>query len=929
MVRSRSKQRALLALLLLRRGELVPTSVLVDELWGERPPATAVKTVQVYVAELRKLLGKELIETRPGGYLLRTDSDTIDADRFEELIAGGRDLLAAGETSAVRERLSEALALWRGPPLGEFQYETFARDEIRRLEELRLVALELRLESELALGRHAEAVPELEALIREHPLRENLQRLLMLALYRSGRQADALAAYREARTALLDELGLDPSGSLQQLETAILRHDPALDLAAPPSSTRARTNLPVPTTAFIGRERELDELGTVLRNGVRLLTLTGPGGTGKTRLALQAVAAAADAFPGGVWWVPLASLRDPRLVLSSVALALGVPEQPGRALEETLIDVLSGGRMLLLLDNLEQLLPGAAASVAALRDAGGATVVVTSRERVRLSGERVYPVAPLAGTEATELFSARTAALGVVSGDADAITELCSRLDNLPLAVELAAARAGLLAPAEMLSRLGGRLDQLRGDRDSDPRQQTLRAAIAWSHDLLDQPERELFAHLAVFTGGATLDAVEAVCDADVDVLASLLDKSLVRRSGERVWMLETIREFATEELDADPTADKLRERHASYYLAFAEVSDRELRGPEQADALKRFASDHDNLRAGFEWLLDRDPPAALGLVAAFWRFEYLHGHLREGRELLSAALERASREPTEARASALVGAGLLSYWSGDHRESLALFREGLACARAAGSTGIEIEALANLADDPDLGRKEQTRLGEEAIAMARAYQDRWLLGLVTGHYGVLLSRLGETERSTDAVREAYRLCRGVGDVALSAIWANNLGWSALCTGDTVEARARLYDSLELKGLIDNNRDVGTATVNLGWVELLEGDLDLACVRFETAEALARRQGRRGLSAEAIWGFAQLAAARDDPDRATRLGGAASALGTQAGFDPASIPFARDLEDARTALGEQAWQKAWADGTELDLDAALKLALER
>ena len=307
----------------------------------------------------------------------------------------------------------------------------------------------------------------------------------------------------------------------------------------PPLRTLHRTNLPVPASSFVGREHELEELGALLAGGVRLVTLTGPGGSGKTRLALQAVAGAADAFSAGVWWVPLASVRDPALVLSSVALALDVSEQPGRGLEELLSDALSTGRTLLLLDNLEHLLPAAATAVATLRDAGGAMVVVTSRERLRLSGEHVYPLAPLAGPEAAELFFARTGALGVDAGDAAVVAELCARLDNLPLAVELAASRVGLLAPAEMLARLGGRLDRLRGGRDADPRQQTLRATIAWSHDLLDPAERELFPRLAVFPGGATLDAVEAVCDADLDVLTSLLDKNLVRYSGDRVWMLE------------------------------------------------------------------------------------------------------------------------------------------------------------------------------------------------------------------------------------------------------------------------------------------------------------------------------------------------------------------------------------------------------
>jgi predicted ATPase len=280
---------------------------------------------------------------------------------------------------------------------------------------------------------------------------------------------------------------------------------------------------------------------------------------------------------------------------------------------------------------------------------------------LRVSGERVFPVSPLAATEAAELFFARTATLGVDAGDSEAVAELCSRLDNLPLAVELAAGRAGLLAPREMLVRLGRRLDRLQGGRDADPRQQTLRARIAWSHDLFDEPERGLFARLAIFTAGATLDAAETICDADLDVLASLLDKSLVRRTGERVWMLETIREFAAEQLNADPTADELRDRHAGYYLALAEASDRESRGPDEADGLARLEAERGNLRTAFEQLLDRDPASALALVAALWRFWFIRSQLQEGRELLRVALERAGPDQTETRASALVGAGMLA----------------------------------------------------------------------------------------------------------------------------------------------------------------------------------------------------------------------------------------------------------------------------
>jgi predicted ATPase/class 3 adenylate cyclase len=387
----------------------------------------------------------------------------------------------------------------------------------------------------------------------------------------------------------------------------------------PPIRSLYRNNLPVPATPFLGRERELQEVVERLTDpAIRLLTLTGPGGTGKTRLALQAVAEASDGFPDGVWWVPLAPLRDPALVLSSVAQALQVQEEPGRELAETLAARLAGKRLLLLLDNIEHLLPNAGSAVAALRDLGGGVVAVTSRERLQLQGEDVYPVPPLAAAEAVELFLARARSAGVELEPSLVVEELCARLDDLPLALELAAARTVVFSPEQLLERLGQRLDLLKGARDADPRQQTLRATVEWSYDLLDAEEQRVLRALSVFAGGCTYDAAEQVAGADDDTLQSLLDKSLVRRRdtdvGPRYWMLETIREHAAGELRAAGEERPVRLVHAQFYVTLLLAIWRRVRMYE-TEALSVVREELANARSGLAFALDE---ADAGLAARY-----------------------------------------------------------------------------------------------------------------------------------------------------------------------------------------------------------------------------------------------------------------------------------------------------------------------
>ena len=420
------------------------------------------------------------------------------------------------------------------------------------------------------------------------------------------------------------------------------------DAEFPRVKTLYQTNLPVPATPFLGRERELDEVvGLLRRDDVRLLTLTGPGGTGKTRLALQAAAEVAEDLPDGVWWISLAPLRDPALALDAVAKALDVRERPGFAIEETLVDALAAKRALLLIDNAEHLLPQVASEIARLRESQGPRLLVTSRERLQLQGEHAWTVPSLDDHDGTALFTARARALRPAFTETAATAELCARLDNLPLALELAAARIPIFSPEQLLERLGKGVD-LRGGRDADPRQQTLDATIRWSYELLTPEERRLFARLAVFAGGCTYEAAEAVCAADADTLQSLIDKSLVRSrdaiGGARYWMLETIREFAAAELEASGESDDVRQRQAEFFTAFAERADPHLRhGPDQHVWVERVAADYDNVRAAMSFALEHDLTLALRLVGRLSFFLWLRGGYAEAKAWLDAILPRAA----------------------------------------------------------------------------------------------------------------------------------------------------------------------------------------------------------------------------------------------------------------------------------------------
>ena len=524
------KERRLLAALVAEAGTTRSSDALANAIWGESPPRSAPKLLQVYVSKLRKHLPPEAgIRTHGSGYALELQDGVLDAARFESLLEDGREAARAGNAALAASILRRALALWRGHAYGELADEEFVRAEAQRLDELRLVAFEERLAAELAVGRHAAVLAELRALADSYPLRERPQAQLMLALYRSGRQSEALDRFAATRRQLHDELGLEPGAELRDLQRRILQHDPTLS-GATDAQEATRASMPMPPNPLLGRERELAELGGLLgRDDVRLVVLTGAGGSGKTRLALEAARRSAGSFANGAAFVELAPVHDPQLIVGEIFSSLGI-EQVGSEPLATLVATLRGRELLLLLDNFEQLRDAAPMLVDLLSQAPRLTLLVTSRVVLHVSGEHVYPVEPLGEEAAVELFLERASEADsrfVASDDAQAaIRSICRRLDGLPLAIELAAGRSRTLTPTELLAGLERRLPLLTGGpRDLPARQQTLRATLEWSVDLLDDLERRDLARFSVFPGRFTVESAEAVVRHDPR--ASLLPASI------------------------------------------------------------------------------------------------------------------------------------------------------------------------------------------------------------------------------------------------------------------------------------------------------------------------------------------------------------------------------------------------------------------
>ena len=882
------KPRALLGLLLLNRNQPVAPEQLIDDLWGESAPATAANTVQVYVSQVRKIVADRL-RTEAGAYRLHVEADELDAERFERLAVEGAAALGRKSYGEASQLLADALALWRGPALSDLRYDSFAQGEIARLEELRLAAVEDRIEAELGLGRHDQLIGELEALVAEQPTRERLRGFLMLALYRAGRQADALEAYREAREVLLDELGLEPGPDLRELEQAILRQDEALSRRPLPQS-----NVPVPVSTLVGRQRELDEITNALRGDTRLLTLTGPGGAGKTRLATEAANILAGELPDGAFFVALDSIRDPVLLLPAIAQAVAVRESSERPLPESLAERLAGRRALLVIDNFEQLAEAAPVLSQVLEAAPGLSFLVTSRAALRISGEQEYPVDPLGPEEAVALFVERARGADprfqVTDENRGAVQEICARLDGLPLAVELAAARTKLLPPEAMLALLDERLDLLsRGARDLPERHRGLRDTIAWSYDLLGTEEKELFARLAVFGGGFTLESAVGVCDASLDGVATLIDDSLLERDGERLRMLETIREYALEQLEADEDAEFVKRRHAEHFLRVAESE------PDSGQAawLARMDAERDNFRGALAWALDmREASLGLRLASSLWEFWWVRGHLAEGRGWLDEAIAKGRTAPPELRARGLHAAGSLATRQGDYESAAVLFEESLALWEELG----------------------------DAAGTARS-----LLSI-----GTVAAEQGDQERAIELSERAAELYSESEDQRGHALAISNLGGIALERGEYAKAAKLSEQAYGLFEALDDSEGMAFVLVNQGFAALSQGRHDRAVQLLREALRRLAELEFKDVIGYCFEGLAAVLAFTGRAEEAARLLGAAEHLRESLGVGLAPAEQATHDETVRAVkktLGEEKFSADWRQGRELALDEAIAYAL--
>ena len=949
------RRRALLGLLALRTPDVVSVSALVDGVWRDRPPPSAAKTLRAHVAYLRRTLAAAdldgLIRTAPPGYALAVDADQVDIHRFEALSRRGRAALAAGAVDQAVQLLTAALRLWRGDVLADCPVGEWARAEVARVEQARLDVLEELFAARIASGGHVEAGAELETAVAQHPLRERLWELLMISLYRGGRQGDALGTYRRARETLVAELGIEPGPALRRLESAILRGDEALPAVSAPALTTPPPDpdpdgarLPVPITALVGRQQEIAEVAGLVA-ARRLVTLTGVGGCGKTRLAV------AERYPAGVRFVDLTALTEPESLPATVAAALGVPRAVDIGQTDALQRHLRPMSLLLVLDNCEHLVGAAARLIESLLGhCPELRVLTTSRETLGVLGEVAWPVPPLPippdgdptpglaairEYDAVRLFLDRAAVSAVrdlTDADAAALAAICSGLDGLPLAIELAAARTAVLTVPEIAERIHDPVLLRYRQAGSRSHHNALSSTMAWSYDLLDPASQSRFRRLAVFAGGFTLDAARTVwsdaADPALEGMGGLLAKSLVamdrRPGGARYRLLETLRQYAGDRLAAHPEEEATaRRRHAAYYRSLCEEIDRELRGPKLGDLLDRLAVEHDNLRAALVWYGAHQPGLeALRFASALARYCHLRGRYAEGRRWLRDALKHYDGPPVSELARALTEAARLAFLECDYTAAIRYGEEALAAYRQladqrgtarllrllgsiARERGDYERALARYADAVDAHRSTDDEAGV-ALTLQLSGFTRWLAGDLAGAEELLDQALAHHRRLADAEGVASTRVH----LAAVAFYQERYAWARWLADDALVQFRKL------------DFDEGTAWA-LNIVGLLEHHDDApgpAIAALRTSLAIHCTLGDRWRVASVLEALAAVLTSAHDPATAGELLGAAAAIRIEIGTP---IPpqertaWERTMKALSEALDERARYEAYARGETL------------
>lgn len=946
------QQQKVLAVLLASPNQVVSTDRLVDEMWGDVPPASARHLVQDYVWRLRRLFDEaedgRRVDRKGSGYMIAVSPEELDALQLAAAVDAAGELLGR-DVAGAEQLLREAIGMWRGHPFGDLSDESSSlQAEAVRLEELYLTAVEKYIDAGIEAGRHGDLVGQLKVLTEQHPYRERFWERLMLVLYRSGRQAEALRAYRTLRKTLGEGLGVEPGPSIGELERRILLHDPDLLWEPPPPAS----NLPTRLTSFIGRTEEIAEVAKLL-DASRFVTLTGPGGIGKTRLATEVAERTLFNYPDGVWWVDLAAVTDPDMVVACLATTLGVKAQADTPLLESVIHSLGHREVLLVVDNCEHLAPTTAEVIGqVLQDAGGVRVLATSRVPLHVSGEVLWAVpalsVPLTGhihvadvrlADAVNLFVERGTAVertfSLSEGNASAVVDICRRLDGIPLAIEMAAARLRVLTPAQISRSLDDRFAVLtRSEPRSDPRHETLQAALDWSYDLLDSTLQHIFDRLAVFTGPFDLEAARAVSfhSGDgvpvLDAISHLVDASMLTTvNGElqvRYRLLETLREYGVRHLAARGDENDARESHADYFLGLAEQAGGEFTTPGFTSWIARLEGSYDDIQTALAWSLARHPRArTLRVAPTMYHFWFRTGNAREVDRWSQLMLEDAGRAPAPLLAAAHLCAAFAATIRGSQEEAeshiseaLRLYREsgdrpGLATALfGRGSIALRIGDFDTVA-----------KCSEEALALCDEISERWgKAGHLANLSFVHFMGGGSLDEARRLAEEALALYRELGDVGSQVVMIP-LSAIALKQGDLDAAERYAADTAAIGA---GTGWEATALVNLAEVLLAKGDVDGADATLRRGVVRALDTGLENWFRIGLRDLAQVAAANDEPRRAALLLGASRRNMPHYGLDP--IIYESVETECLKSLDEEAFHKATDDGCHMDHEQLLLLA---